>query len=225
MCYLEAERGLREPLTKSWCYPSVVGWILILTLVFCTTVLTFSSVQLCIPIWLGIFSCLFTSVLWWWFLPSSICRHVLFSIVVIFPISLKSPFSDQFPSLNLWDVCICTSYWSGVKLFSRQCGNVSRLCFSAKQKINIYWRGSGGFFFCLVTSVSILLQGQGTNRFCFYFESKSLSRYTVFDNWELGCEPLTQMGNKTNGEPQIWVGRTVSQFTIGIYCEFLQRAA
>lgn len=153
MCYLEAERGLREPLTKSWCYSNVVGWILIWTgglgcvLHYSADIQSGVLVQLCIPIWPGIFSCLFARILWWWFLPSSVCGHVSFSFVVISPICLKSPFSDQFPRLNLWGVCVSTSYWSGVKLFSRQYGSVSRLCFLAKQKINIYWQASEGIFF------------------------------------------------------------------------------
>lgn len=48
---------------------------------------------------------------------------------------------------------------------------------------------------------------------CFYTfgEQKfiQLPTFLVICHWELGCEPLTHMGNKTNGEPQIWVERTV----------------
>lgn len=169
-------RSREEDLRESWCCSSVVGWILIF--VWSADIQSRISFQLCIPIWLGgIFSCLFSSIFFlfffydvdfFFFLPSSIRRHC-----------------DQFPRLNLWGVRrLYVRLERGVKLFSRQCDGVSRRCFSAIQKINIYWQGSEGFLlsFCLVTSVSTLLQGHETHWFvfCSNRESKSSSSHLVF---------------------------------------------
>lgn len=197
MCYLEAERGLREPLTKSWCYSSVVGWILISTRgPWCFALQCWHSVRNFSSALhsnlTGDFQPFIRQQFMMMILPSSIRRYFVFSFVVTPPICLKSPFSDQFPCLNLWGVCVCTPDWIGVKLFSRQCDSVSRRCFSAKQKINIYWQGSEGIFFCLVASVSILLQGRGTHRARFiHLESKSSSSSSVFDNLPLGTRLWT----------------------------------
>lgn len=136
MCYLEAER-------RTWCCSSVVGWILIFD--WSAPALTFRH-----PVKKFPFSFAFQFdwrdfqlfILWWWF-------FFFFALPLLAAvIRLKSPFSDQFPRLNLWGARrLYVRLERGVKLFSRQCDGVSRRCFSAKQKINIYWQDSEGFFF------------------------------------------------------------------------------
>lgn len=163
MCYLEAER-------RTWCCSSVVGWILIFD--WSAPALTFRH-----PVKKFPFSFAFQFdwrdfqlfILWWWFF----FYYFFFALPLLAAvIRLKSPFSDQFPRLNLWGARrLYVRLERGVKLFSRQCDGVSRRCFSAKQKINIYWQDSEGFFFflsfCLVASVSILLARTRDTRFVF----------------------------------------------------------
>lgn len=179
------------------------------------------SFQLCIPIWLEGFSAVyFMMMIFFFFFALPLLAAV---------ICLKSPFSDQFPRLNLWGARrLYVRLERGVKLFSRQCDGVSRRCFSAKQKINIYWQDSEGFFF-----LSVFLFG----RICVHFACKD-TRHTVcffgsnqesegsssllvvvffwfICQWELGCEPLTHMGDKTNG-PGFGSNASDSQFTLWI---------
>lgn len=179
------------------------------------------SFQLCIPIWLEGFSAVyFMMMIFFFFFALPLLAAV---------ICLKSPFSDQFPRLNLWGARrLYVRLERGVKLFSRQCDGVSRRCFSAKQKINIYWQDSEGFFFllsfCLVASVSILLARTRDTRFVFFGsnqESEGSSSllvvvfFWIICQWELGCEPLTHMGDKTNG-PGFGSNASDSQFTLWI---------
>lgn len=177
------------------------------------------SFQLCIPIWLEGFSAVyFMMMIFFFFFALPLLAAV---------ICLKSPFSDQFPRLNLWGARrLYVRLERGVKLFSRQCDGVSRRCFSAKQKINIYWQDSEGFFF-----LSVFLFG----RICVHFACKD-TRHTVcffcsnqesegsssllvvvffwiICQWELGCEPLTHMGDKTNG-PGFGSNASDSQFML-----------
>lgn len=178
------------------------------------------SFQLCIPIWLEGFSAVYFMMMIFFFFALPLLAAV---------ICLKSPFSDQFPRLNLWGARrLYVRLERGVKLFSRQCDGVSRRCFSAKQKINIYWQDSEGFFF-----LSVFLFG----RICVHFACKD-TRHTVcffgsnqesegsssllvvvffwiICQWELGCEPLTHMGDKTNG-PGFGSNASDSQFTLWI---------
>lgn len=179
------------------------------------------SFQLCIPIWLEGFSAVyFMMMIFFFFFALPLLAAV---------ICLKSPFSDQFPRLNLRGARrLYVRLERGVKLFSRQCDGVSRRCFSAKQKINIYWQDSEGFFF-----LSVFLFG----RICVHFACKD-TRHTVcffgsnqesegsssllvvvffgfICQWELGCEPLTHMGDKTNG-PGFGSNASDSQFTLWI---------
>lgn len=220
MCYLEAER-------RTWCCSSVVGWILIFD--WSAPALTFRH-----PVKKFPFSFAFQFdwrdfqlfILWWWFF----FYYFFFALPLLAAvICLKSPFSDQFPRLNLWGARrLYVRLERGVKLFSRQCDGVSRRCFSAKQKINIYWQDSEGFFF-----LSVFLFG----RICVHFACKD-TRHTVcffgsnqesegsssllvvvffwiICQWELGCEPLTHMGDKTNG-PGFGSNASDSQFTLWI---------
>lgn len=75
-----------------------------------------------------------------------------------------------------------------MKLFSRQCGSVSRQCFSAKQKINIYWQGSGGIFFSVQSHLyPRCCKDKGHIRLVFlHLGSKGSSNYPVFDHLPLG---------------------------------------
>lgn len=176
------------------------------------------SFQLCIPIWLEGFSAVYFMMMIFFFFALPLLAAV---------ICLKSPFSDQFPRLNLWGARrLYVRLERGVKLFSRQCDGVSRRCFSAKQKINIYWQDSEGFFF-----LSVFLFGRICVHFackdtrhtvCFFGsnqESEGSSSLLVFVffwficQWELGCEPLTHMGDKTNG-PGFGSNASDSQFTL-----------
>ncbi len=224
MGYLEAERGLREPFAKSWWYSSVVGWILISTRgLWCFALQCWHSVRNFSSALhsnlTGDFQLFIRQQFMMMILPSSIRRHFVFSFVVISPICLKSPFSDQFPCLNLWGVCVCTSDWIGVKLFSRQCDSVSRRCFSAKQKINIYWQDSEGIFSVWSHLYPFCCKDKGHTRLVLFIWRAKVhpaTQFLIICQWEIGCEPLTHMGNKTNGEPQIWVKRTASQLTLGI---------
>lgn len=178
------------------------------------------SFQLCIPIWLEGFSAVYFMMMIFFFFALPLLAAV---------ICLKSPFSDQFPRLNLWGARrLYVRLERGVKLFSRQCDGVSRRCFSAKQKINIYWQDSEGFFF-----LSVFLFGRICVRFackdtrhtvCFFCSnqesegSSSLLVVVFFGficQWELGCEPLTHMGDKTNG-PGFGSNASDSQFTLWI---------
>lgn len=123
------------------------------------------SFQLCIPIWLEGFSAVYFMMMIFFFFALPLLAAV---------ICLKSPFSDQFPRLNLWGARrLYVRLERGVKLFSRQCDGVSRRCFSAKQKINIYWQDSEGFFF-----LSVFLFG----RICVHFACKD-TRHTVCFFW------------------------------------------
>lgn len=165
MCYLEAER-------RTWCCSSVVGWILIFD--WSAPALTFRH-----PVKKFPFSFAFQFdwrdfqlfILWWWFF----FYYFFFALPLLAAvIRLKSPFSDQFPRLNLWGARrLYVRLERGVKLFSRQCDGVSRRCFSAKQKINIYWQDSEGFFF-----LSVFLFG----RICVRFACKD-TRHTVCFFW------------------------------------------
>lgn len=127
------------------------------------------SFQLCIPIWLEGFSAVyFMMMIFFFFFALPLLAAV---------ICLKSPFSDQFPRLNLWGARrLYVRLERGVKLFSRQCDGVSRRCFSAKQKINIYWQDSEGFFFSFCLFVwshlcPFCLQGHETHGLFFWFQS------------------------------------------------------
>lgn len=123
------------------------------------------SFQLCIPIWLEGFSAVYFMMMIFFFFALPLLAAV---------ICLKSPFSDQFPRLNLWGARhLYVRLERGVKLFSRQCDGVSRRCFSAKQKINIYWQDSEEFFF-----LSVFLFG----RICVHFACKD-TRHTVCFFW------------------------------------------
>lgn len=173
------------------------------------------SFQLCIPIWLEGFSAVyFMMMIFFFFFALPLLAAV---------ICLKSPFSDQFPRLNLWGARrLYVRLERGVKLFSRQCDGVSRRCFSAKQKINIYWQDSEGFLFgricvhfaCKDTRHTVCFFGSNQES-----EGSSSLLVVVFFGficqWELGCEPLTHMGDKTNG-PGFGSNASDSQFTLWI---------
>lgn len=84
------------------------------------------------------------------------------------------------------------------------------------------WHGSG-WATCIPSSNArplMLHQNPGWKKFMFlsFVEQKfiQLLRFGMISSRDLGCEPLTHMGDKTNGEPSIWVERTSSQFSPGI---------
>lgn len=81
----------------------------------------------------------------------------------------------------------------------------------------MYRQSSGDIFVCLFSSL-------------FPFSRKDEgakvhpdAQFSIIGLGEVGCEPLTHMGSKTNGESHIWVKRSPPRSRLGFGCRFLQR--
>lgn len=177
------------------------------------------SFQLCIPIWLEGFSAVyFMMMIFFFFLP--------------FPSSPPSSVWNLLLVINfLALICeargVCMSDWSGGWSYFQDNATVCLDAVSQLNKRSIYIdRTLRDFFFflsfCLVASVSILLARTRDTRFVFFGsnqESEGSSSllvvvfFWIICQWELGCEPLTHMGDKTNG-PGFGSNASDSQFML-----------
>lgn len=176
------------------------------------------SFQLCIPIWLEGFSAVyFMMMIFFFFLPfPSLPPSSVWNLLLVI----------NFLALICEACGVCMSDWSGGWSYFQDNATVCLDAVSQLNKRSIYIdRTLRDFFsFCLFVwshLCSFCLQGHETHGLFFLFQSgerrfiqpPSFWFFWIICQWELGCEPLTHMGDKTNG-PGFGSNASDSQFTL-----------